>query len=34
VTQARGAEGILVHGAGNMRRSPAARGSGFRLKSA
>ena len=34
VAQARGAEGIIVHGAGNMRRSPAARASGFRLKSA
>src|SRR5262249_22902297 len=34
VAQPRGAKGIIVHGARNMRRSPAARGSGFRLKSA
>src|SRR5690349_4247393 len=34
VAEPRGVEGILVHGAGNIRRRPAARGSGLTLKSA
>ena len=34
VAQPRRAEGIVRHRGGNIRRSPAARGSGFTLKSA
>ena len=34
VAQPRRAEGIFRHGGGNIRRSPAVKGSGFTLKSA